>query len=722
MTRDEIIKETDSIISELVYDKVELQKAYNYYNGKRDAEQFRYLEENFGIGSPTSVKFIPLLRKHIDALVGEYLGIPIVPKVSCKDEATLSNIFRDKQLAIKEAWKTEVEQHMTKVLMKIVNGQANSDTHIKKQLDDIKESIDKNFISEYEIAAQNVIQYLLQSKDTDMITKLRILLLDLLITGYTYFKVKPSSANNNVEIEVLDPRDTFMEINPNSPYVKNSAKAVARKWLTPSHILALYGKNLSAENKNKIKKEIESASESHYKAFQVNSRTYVSAPDQDNDDSDLFSSTSRNILNSNLIPIYEVEWLTTDSNNVMHRHSVIRIGSDIYIINKEDANTYRSITNPNLCSLSINGVYYLNRSSKPYSLILKCAPLQDDYDLIHYYRNILVANSGVKGQILDLSMIPRNLGPDFVERIKKWEAYKKNGVAMIDTTQEGRLDGSAPLNTIFNGFDDTLSPNAVQAIDIILQSIEEEVSQITGVFRERLNGIEQRDAVTNVKQGVENSFKITKPIYQQMDMITTEILIDSLNIAKSVYKNGLTGTLILGHNQQKIFTALPEYFTVTDFDVHIIPSTQIMEELLQIKQLIPDFISNGILDASIIFEALTTKSLSDLKAKVNQALAEKKKENDVISQLQQKLQEVTDQNTQLQQQLDVTKSELNYLNAEKMRLEQQKINLDFQVKWYEAQTNRTYKTQELELKEKQINLEIAQQHDGNPYNDTIKKI
>ena len=269
MTRDEIIKETDSIISELVYDKVELQKAYNYYNGKRDAEQFRYLEENFGIGSPTSVKFIPLLRKHIDALVGEYLGIPIVPKVSCKDEATLSNIFRDKQLAIKEAWKTEIEQHMTKVLMKIVNGQANSDTHIKKQLDDIKESIDKNFISEYEIAAQNVIQYLLQSKDTDMITKLRILLLDLLITGYTYFKVKPSSANNNVEIEVLDPRDTFMEINPNSPYVKNSAKAVARKWLTPSHILALYGKNLSAENKNKIKKEIESASESHYKAFQV---------------------------------------------------------------------------------------------------------------------------------------------------------------------------------------------------------------------------------------------------------------------------------------------------------------------------------------------------------------------------------------------------------------------------------------------------------------------
>jgi|GEM_PF-5564309 len=43
-----------------------------------------------------------------------------------------------------------------------------------------------------------------------------------------------------------------------------------------------------------------------------------------------------------------------------------------------------------------------------------------------------------------------------------------------------------------------------------------------------------------------------------------------------------------------------------------------------------------------------------------------------------------------------------------MRLEQHKINLDYQVKWYEAQTNRTYKTQEIALKEKQIDLELKQ--------------
>ena len=94
MTNDELIDKTDKAITELVYPKWDLQKAYNYYNGIRDEEQFRYLEENFGIGNPTSLEFTPLIKKHIDALIGEYLGTPIIPKVYCKDTETLNNIDR----------------------------------------------------------------------------------------------------------------------------------------------------------------------------------------------------------------------------------------------------------------------------------------------------------------------------------------------------------------------------------------------------------------------------------------------------------------------------------------------------------------------------------------------------------------------------------------------------------------------------------------------------
>jgi hypothetical protein len=64
-----------------------------------------------------------------------------------------------------------------------------------------------------------------------------------------------------------------------------------------------------------------------------------------------------------------------------------------------------------------------------------------------------------------------------------------------------------------------------------------------------------------------------------MDLVTREILLDSLNCAKVVYSDGLTGTLILGDKLQKVFTALPKYFTVTDFDIHIITSSEVIKEM-----------------------------------------------------------------------------------------------------------------------------------------------
>jgi hypothetical protein len=94
-------------------------------------------------------------------------------------------------------------------------------------------------------------------------------------------------------------------------------------------------------------------------------------------------------------------------------------------------------------------------------------------------------------------------------------AYRKAGTMMIDTTQEGRNEtGAGQFNTMFSGYDDTLSSQAIQAIQMAIDSVEATTSSITGVFRERLNGIQQRDAVTNIQQGVNNSFIITKPIFQ----------------------------------------------------------------------------------------------------------------------------------------------------------------------------------------------------------------
>lgn len=718
MSNKDLIDKTDEIISELVYDKIKLEKAYNYYVGKRDKRQFQYLEENFGIGNPTSVKFTPLLKKHIDELVGEFLDVPILPKISCKDSDTISNMDREKQLEISNQVIEFLKGHLQNSLLKLAQGENITDKSIKEQIDKIVDNINNTFTSQYEETAQNVIKYILQSRHTDFTTKLRLLLVDLLVTGYCFYRVSSSQGNNNINIEVLDPRNVFIDRNPDSPYIKDSYKSVVRKWLTKNQILAKYGKELSASDRKNLKDDWTDDSLSEY--HRATGPVITVYEDMEEEDDEEVIPGKPHDDRGNLIPVYEVEWIETDEDFVMQRYTTIRINDEYYILRGKDDSIIRSKSNPNYCGLTVNGVVFLNRSKEPYSLILKCASLQDRYDLLQYYRDVLMANSGVKGSIMDISLIPKSLGVQFPERVQKWIAYKKQGLQLIDTTMDGRAEGS-PINTIFNGYDDSIPAAAIQAIELAIQSVENTVSSITGVFRERLNGIQQHDAVTNIQQGITNSFTITKPYFQQMDLMVNEILLDSLNQAKIVFKNGLQGTLILGEYQQKIFTALPEYFTLTDYDINIVPSTEVMQDIQTIKQLIPEFIKSGQVSADIIFEAINAKSLTQLKRLVKQSIAKQKQENNQLQQVSQKLEETQQENKQLQQQLKEAQVQLQKLNEQKMQLDQKKIQLQYQVDWFKAQADKTFKDRSLDIQEERTKIELAQLRDGNPYNDKIRE-
>lgn len=724
-TEDEMIACINKAITELVYPKYKLQKAYNYYNGVRDAEQFRALEENFGLGNPTSIEFIPLIRKHIDALIGEYLETPILPKVTCKDTGTLTNIARDKHLKIVKEVFNYLKAHLNNSILAFVDGKNITDKAVESQLKKIISDIDKNYISEYEIAAQNVLEYIMQSRNTDLTEKLKTLFKDLLITGYAYYRVKPSPEGNNIDIEVLNPLNVFIDKNPESIYIKNSYRAVVRKWLSKTQILNKYGEIM---DKDTIK-ELEDLYEGIYDNSTYYVRTFTNQatgyPATDGIDAGQeivpgFPADEYRVTNYKLIPVYEVEWTETrkeDGKFVMDRYEGVRIGESIFIHSDISQNVVRTKDNPSFCTLSTSGIYYSTRSAEAYSLVLACANLQDKYDVLHFYRDSLIANSGTSGDWLDLSMLPTVLGADVPERLQKWLGYKKGGVALIDTSQEGRAFNN---NTSFAGFDDTIKAPTIQAIELAIERTENTCSSITGVFRERLNGIEQHDAVSNVKVGIKNSFTVTKQYYQQMDLLTNELLIDCLNTAKIVYKKGITGALILGDKGVKVFTALPEYFTVTDFDIHIASSTNVIQDMELIKQLIPEFIKAGNVDPSIIVEAITSRSLTELKTNVSESLKKQREENNITAQLQQQVEQLTQELQQAQNQLQQAKSKIESLNEAKLQLEKAKLESESGVNWYKAKADKKYKEGTIENDSKRVELEVAQMYDGNMHNNKVK--
>ena len=721
-SKNELIEKADIAISELVYDKVHLMKAYNYYAGIRDKMQFRHLEENYGIGSPASVTFTPLIRKHIDALVGEFLTLPIQPKISCKDSKTMSNIFREKQLAISKGIMDVIKPKLQNLIYSLLKGNGQDkidDAQFAKELKDVEDWIDNNFISNYEMAAQNVVDYCLQARHIDFKNKLKQLLSDLFIAGETYYIVEPTSANTNINLKILNPLNTFPDKNVNSPYIKDSYRIVYREYLSKSEILVKYGSELSSEDIESL--EGGKLDYSRDNVMLMNAmNTRIGCFDTDGLEAGIdvapipYSQTSRRV---DLYVVYETYWIDYKFENkqrIETVHHVTRIGSDLHIV-WDEVNTQRSIDNPNECSLPINGLQYMSRTGSPYSLVLATADLQDKYDIMQFYKNSIIANSGTAGDWVDLAFIPTFLGQDTESRLAKWLAYKKSGMALLDSSQEGQQ-----MNTTFSGYDDTVKLQAIQAVDLVIQDIENTATSITGVFRERLGGIQARDAVSNVEMGMQQSYIITKQYYQAMDLLLREMLLDCLNMSKIVFKNGLSGTLILGQNQKQIFTALPEYFTITDYDIHIADSQEIIKERETIKQLTMELTKGGMVDPDILIAVSTSTSLTEMKLAVAKSIKNKKEENNQLQQLSQQSQQAQQQLKELQAAFEKAQAKIESLNEAKLQIDREKIQKNYETDMFKIKTAKEFNEQKIAQEKRRVDVEALQLIDTNPNNDEVR--
>lgn len=732
---DYLINCVDMAIADLVYEKDELRKAYNYYNGVRDRDQFRHLEENYDIGTPTSVEFIPLVRRHIDVLIGEHLQNKLKPKVTCKDKKTLNSIFRSKQQKINEAELERLKGQLHTNINYVIQSQVDKglqppiDHAAELELLKLKEDLDKNFVSEYEIAAQDVLTHLVQSKSVDLYNKLKILFLDLLVAGQCYYKVWFQHKGETPDIEVLNPFDVFYERNINSTYVKDSPRAIVRRWMNREQIMNKYGTYLDKDGIEQLEDMGNFRETDNIYYVRSNGGGLVSNTDVGVAPGYNYGRNDQHHYLTNLIPVYEVEWLSNNKVDIdgekgyrLDRYQGVRIGTCIYVDMGKSDNVVRTMEHPYRCGISLNGLSYSDRNGKPYSLVLSTANLQDKYDMLHFFRDNLIATSGVKGGYVDVSQLPDFLGTSPAERLLKFIAYGKQGIKPINTAQDGRNAQSANHNTIYSGYDETVSGQSIQAIQLAIQQTEDICSAITGVFRERLGGIEQRDAVSNVEVGVKQSAIITKQYYQVMDNITTELLVDSLNMCKISYADGMMGSVILGNKMQKIFTVQPKLFSFTDYDVHIADSGEIIREVQEIKNITMELIKSQSADIDIILETVTSQSMTEMKDNVSAAVKRKLEENNQLKQVSQQLQQAESQLKQLQQQLQQASQENDTLKKKNLDIETKKVEYDYEIKKEAVKDKKDYENQKLDLEQAKVDLQKLQLFDGNPNNDAIKNV
>lgn len=733
MNVDKEIQHIDSAIDELVYDKAALRMAYNYYHAKRDVNQFKHIEENYGIGVPTEVIFNPLVRPHIDRLVGEYIGLSQDLKITCKDEETLSNIMRDKQIKINLELHNYLKRYINNNIISplINNKESNLDPFVEKEMQKVVNDIKESYVSEYEITAQNMLTYFKQSRNIDLMNKMESLMIDMCVSGTAYYRVRPSLSGDNIRFEVSNPLDTFVEKNPNSNYLADSRRAVIRKYMSVEDIIAEYHNDLKDEHIKILKnwKASEGAAENSNVVYVRGSANNKSVWDKNHKNilgglevHPLWDGDSNvTKLNHNLIIVYDVEWIEVDyKTGIQTRHEGTKIGDNIYITRGEVEDVVRTKDAPNKCRLSLNGLFFLDKNGEPNSIILKTIDLQNRFDLLSFYKDNLIASSGTVGDWLDLAYVPQVLGVELPERLQKWLAYKKQGLGLIDSSQEG----AQMMNTIFNGYDDTIKAQSIQAIELAMQGIQHQVSMITGVLPEAMAQYEQRDAVSNVQLGVKTTMLLTKQLFKAMDVLYKEANYDMLNLSKLVWPEGMTGTIVLG-NKAQIFTALPEYYTVTDFDVHIEDSAKSFQDVQSLKAISGELVRGGAADLNDVTNIMTASSMTELKRNIDRSIAKKKEENDMLNQMQQQIQQYEQSMQEMQKNLQTMQQENAKLqkqvesnNQMKMQMEAERIAIERE----RVRNDKEYNDKSIEVKQQQVQAQVAQIYDANPYNDKIKNI
>jgi hypothetical protein len=703
---DYLRKKTNFLITSLVREDLNIRKCRDLYDGKRDPLEYEYLQSVYGLETPMSLKMTPLIKTRIDVLVGLLLDETFKYQVSINDKDTIGIIEdRKKNTKYKTIFKQFKKQSIEHA-EQYKNGQAlSSDLVSAKIIEDIIKRIDKNFISEFEEIAQSLITFFERDKTIELRQKLKQLFLDLLITGKCYYRTYVKNLGEDPVLEVCKPENIFFNKNTNFQFMSSGNKpnvtaVVHRFYMTRSQVLSQYGHYMSPDDKVKLfgktfgggggSNIITSPSQMEYMYSKEGSR-----------------NANQHTYNMwDTVAVYHTEWLANNEvkfqdeterlehQNVskavkskffpeltgtgepnksyyrLNRYESIRINADIILNCGKSLHEPRSMGAPAYTTLSYNGVAYNDRNGRAYSLAYSLKDLQDLYDITMFHRDNLIANSGVNGSRINLAGIPKVLGNSFMERLLKFVALRKQGVELIDPTEEG-----AELFQHYGDFKGSLDGNVINALQTVLESIERQADITSGVNRYMYQAAEQRDAVSNVKTGIKQTSLIVKDTFELIYNIRENILTDLINQAKITYIHGKKGSYIIG-SKMVLFTLMPKDFCFTDYNINILNVGRDAEKIANIKALLPELVGRDDLSSDILIKTALSDSATEIISIVEESMEAKKIEHDTINKLSTQLNNAMSEIKNSRDELNKTATELKKFQDLNLNILQQEVDIE----------------------------------------------
>ena len=212
----------------------------------------------------------------------------------------------------------------------------------------------------------------------------------------------------------------------------------------------------------------------------------------------------------------------------------VKIGQDTYLQIKPREIQYNKLDQPSFNSCGIVGQIYNTTDQESVTLVDRAKPFQYLYDISWYRVN--EALSKYLGTIveLDLAKVPTGWS------VTKWLYFaRKSGISVVDSFKEGqrgmakgKLAGSVG-NTTGKVLEQRIGDFIQTHIDM-MEFAKAQMDEITGVSRQRLGQVENRETVGGVERAVSQSNHITEELFTLHDFCKKrcfQILIETAKIA-----------------------------------------------------------------------------------------------------------------------------------------------------------------------------------------------
>ena len=212
----------------------------------------------------------------------------------------------------------------------------------------------------------------------------------------------------------------------------------------------------------------------------------------------------------------------------------VKIGEDTYLQIKPKEIQYNKLNEPSFNSCGIVGQVYNSGDEEAVTLVDRAKPFQYLYDISWYRVN--EALSKYLGSIveLDLAKVPTGWS------VTKWLYFaRKSGISVVDSFKEGQKGmakgklAGAVGNTTGRVLEQKVG-DFIQTHIEMMEFAKAQMDEITGVSRQRLGQVENRETVGGVERAVSQSNHITEELFTMHDYCKKrcfQMLIETAKIA-----------------------------------------------------------------------------------------------------------------------------------------------------------------------------------------------